>query len=211
MGLTATGKYVMLSEEPRPYFYTPQAQNFGMPATLVVRTKNDPAGIAPSLRQVIHDLDADLPVSSVISLDDHLATSVFALMPLRTGAKIAGTQGLIALALAVLGIYAVVSGGVTSRTREIGMRIALGATQRDVMQLISREGLRLTLIGLFIGLSLSVFAAMGLAHVLYGVHVFDIVAFPAVLGLLCATAAFACWLPARRATKVDPMVALRAE
>ena len=93
----------------------------------------------------------------------------------------------------------------------MGVRVALGATQRDVMKLISREGLRLTLIGLLIGLALSVFTAMGLAHVLYGVHVFDIVAFPAVLGLLFATAALACWLPARRATKVDPMVALRTE
>jgi len=211
VGITGTGKYVMLSEEPRPYFYVPQAQRFGSNVNLVVRSGQDPAGLASSLRQVIHDLDADLPVSAVISFDEHLATSVFALMPLRTGFKIAAAQGLLALCLAIMGLYATVAAGVTSRTREIGVRIALGATQQDVLRLISREGLRLTLMGLGVGLAFSLLASIGLSRVIFGVHAFDPVAFPLVILLLCGTAALACWLPARRATRVDPMVALRAE
>jgi ABC-type antimicrobial peptide transport system permease subunit len=163
------------------------------------------------LRDSIHEVDADLPVSSVVSLDEHMATSVFALMPLRTGAAIATIQGLLALGLAVMGLYAVVSYGVTSRTREIGVRMALGATRNNVLELISREGLRLTVIGVLIGLGLSVFAALGLSRVLYGVHTFDLIAYPAVISVLGLTAALACWFPAQRATKVDPMVALRAE
>jgi ABC-type antimicrobial peptide transport system permease subunit len=110
-----------------------------------------------------------------------------------------------------MGLYAVVSYGVTSRTREIGVRMALGATRNNVLELISREGLRLTVIGVLIGLGLSVFAALGLSRVLYGVHTFDLIAYPAVISVLGLTAALACWFPAQRATKVDPMVALRAE
>jgi predicted permease len=211
VGVTPTGKYVMLAEEPRPYFYVPQAQRFGSPATLVVRTKGDPAGIAADLRKVTGALDPDLPVSSVVSLDEHLATSVFAFMPLRTGARIAAVEGTIALGLAIMGLYAVVSSGVTSRTREIGVRMALGATRNHVLQLISREGIRLTVIGLVAGLLMSMAMAMGLSRVIFGVRAFDAVAYPAVTILLLAIAGIACWLPARRATKVDPMVALRAE
>ncbi len=211
VGVTATGKYVMLSEEPRPYFYVPQAQHTARNVTLVVRAKQDPAGLVPDVRKIIGELDADLPVSAAVSLDDHLATSVFAFMPLRTGAKFAAMQGLTALGLAIMGLYAVVSAGVTSRTREIGVRMALGASRKNVLQLISREGLRLTLIGLGLGLVMSVLAAMGLSRVVFGVHTFDLVAYPVVLLVLCGTAALACWLPARRATQVDPMVALRTE
>jgi ABC-type antimicrobial peptide transport system permease subunit len=132
-------------------------------------------------------------------------------MPLRTGAKLAAIQGTLALALAVLGLYAVVSYGVTSRTREIGLRMALGATRRNVLHLISREGIRLTLIGICIGLSLSVLLAMGLTRVVYGVHAFDPLTYVGVGLILTTIATVACFLPARRATKVDPMVALRAE
>lgn len=211
VGVTSTGKYVMLTEDPRPYFYLPQAQRYNMPATLVVRTKGDPAGLAHSLRAVIRSLDSDLPIYSVTSIEEHLNTSVFALMPLRTGATIAATQGLLALGLAVMGLYAVVTSGVTGRTREIGLRMALGATRADVLRLISRDGLRLTAIGVAIGLALSVLVALGLSRVLYGVHTFDPVVYASVTVVLVAIAAVACWLPARRATEVDPMVALRAE
>ena len=123
----------------------------------------------------------------------------------------AGIQGLLGLLLAILGLYAVVSYGVTRRTREIGVRMALGATHGDVMKLVSNEGVRLTVIGLAIGLVLSIGLSFGLSRVIFGVRTFDPFAFPAVIVALIATAALACWLPARRATKVDPMSALRAE
>jgi len=127
------------------------------------------------------------------------------------GAILAGVQGAIGLLLAILGLYSVVSYGVTNRTREIGVRIALGATTRDVLQFVAAEGMRLTLIGMIIGVVLAVGVAFILSHVVFGVHTFDAVAFPLVVLMLLATAALACWLPARRATKVDPIVALRAE
>ena len=211
VGIVATGKYIMLTEEPKPYYYVPFAQNYGMPATLVVRTAADPHRLAHSLRETVRAVDPDLPVYNLVTLDEHLASSVLALMPLRMGATMAAIQGAIGLLLAILGLYAVVSYGVTSRTREIGVRMALGATSRNVVQLVAREGLRLTLIGLIIGLVLALGLSFGLSRVVFGVHPFDPIAFPAVIFALIATAALACWLPARRATKVDPMTALRAE
>jgi predicted permease len=211
VGLVPTGKYVMLTEDSKPYFYTPMAQNYGMPATLVVRTTNNPQGLTGSLREAIRKLDPDLPIYSLLTMDDHLAQSFFALMPLRTGAMLAGVQGAIGLLLAILGLYSVVSYGVMNRTREIGLRIALGATNRDVLQFIAGEGMRLTLIGVIIGVVLALGVAFGLSHVVFGVHTFDAVAFPLVVLMLFATAALACWLPAQRATRVDPNVALRAE
>ena len=105
----------------------------------------------------------------------------------------------------------VVSYGVASRTREIGLRMALGATQANVLRLISREGLRLTLIGVSIGLLLSVLVALGLSRVLFGVRPFDPSAYLGVITVLLAVSALACWLPARRATRVNPIEALRAE
>jgi len=201
----------MLTEEPKPYYYAPFAQAYGMPATLVVRAISDPHALAHSVREAIRALDADLPIYSIVTLDEHMASSAFALMPLRMGATMAGIQGAIGLLLAILGLYAVVSYGVTSRTREIGVRIALGATSKNVLQLVAREGLRLTMIGVIIGVVLAIGVSFGLSHVVFGVRAVDPVAFPVVIIVLFATAAVACWFPARRATKVDPMTALRAE
>ena len=211
VGVVATGKYVMLTEAPRPYYYTPFAQFYGMPASLVVRTAGSPYGLASSLREAVRQLDSDLPIYSLLTFDEHMASSALALMPLRAGATLAGVQGAIGLLLAILGLYAVVSYGVTSRTREIGVRMALGATGPDVLRLVAREGLRLTLTGLGVGLAFALGLSFILSRVLFGVHTVDTVAFPAVITLLVATAAFACWLPARRATRVDPVIALRAE
>lgn len=211
VGVTTTGKYVMLTEDPRPYFYLPQAQRYQMPATLVVRTRGQAAAVIHSLRQTVHALDPALPIYNITSVDEHLASSVFALMPLRTGAKVAAIQGLIALALAVMGLYAVVAYGVRSRTREIGLRIALGATRADVLRFVSREGVRLTVIGVVLGLAGSLLVALGLSRVLYGVQVFDPVAYPLVILVLGGIAALACWLPVRRAAEVDPNETLRVE
>lgn len=211
VGVVATGRYMMLLEDPKPYYYTPMAQAYGVPATLVVRTKGDPHGVAHDVREVFRNLDRDLPVYSMQTFDELMMSSAFALMPLVSGATLAGIQGMIGLLLAIMGLYAVVSYGVTSRTREIGVRVALGATNSDVLQFVSREGLRLTTIGLGIGLVLALGLSFVLARILPGVHAVDAVAFPVVIGLLLLTSAFACYWPARRATRVDPMIALRAE
>jgi len=211
VGVVPTGKYIMLTEEPKPYYYAPFAQNYGMPATLVVRTTLDPHSLTHSLRTVLHSIDPDLPIYNLVTLDEHLASSALAFMPLRMGATMAGIQGGLGLLLAVLGLYSVVSYGVNRRTREIGLRMALGATRDDIVLLVSREGMRLTLIGIGGGAVLALLLSLGLSHILYGVRAGDPVAFAVVLAVLIATAALACWLPARRASKVEPNVALRAE
>jgi len=211
VGIVATGKYVMLTEAPTPYYYTPRAQAYDMPATLLVRARVDPHAITHSVREAIRALDSDLPVYNIVTLDEHMLSSAFALMPLRAGSVLAGVQGAVALLLAILGLYAVVSYGVTSRTREIGLRMALGATHHHMLRFVSREGLRLTVVGLIIGVGFAAALSFALSHVLFGARAIDPIAFPAVIILLLVTAALACWFPARRAIKVDPMTALRAE
>lgn len=211
VGVVPTGKYLMLGEEPRPYFYCPYAQSYGMPATLIIRTSADPRSLVHQLPDTLRAIDPDLPVYHLSTFEEHLTTSAFGYMPLRMGATLAGIQGSLALVLAILGLYSVVSYSVNRRIREIGVRMALGATGEQVMLLISRDGLRLTLTGLAIGLVLSLLLSLGLSRILYGVSPADPLSFIAVTAVLTATAALACALPARRAARVDPMVALRSE
>lgn len=211
VGVVPTGKYMMLTEEPKPYYYTPLSQFYGMPGTLLVRGTGDSATLAASVRTVLRSLDPNLPIYSVSTMHEHMLSSAFALMPLRAGAWLAAIQGCIGLLLAIMGLYSVVAYDVTRRTREIGVRMALGATEDQVVRFISRDGLRLTLIGIGAGLLMSMLLALGLSRILWGIKAADPVAFPLVVGLLVATAAIACWIPARRATRVNPVEALRAE
>jgi predicted permease len=211
VGVVRDGKYVMLGEEPRPYFYLPLAQRYQSPVTLLVRTGGDPVALMPALERLLRELDRDLPLYNVRTLDAHVRDSVFGLMPLRMGASMAAVQGVIGLLLAIMGLYAVVSYAVARRTHEIGVRVALGAGQGDVVRLVVREGLRLTITGVVIGLAVSVGLGALLSRVLYGVKPVDAGVFAGVTALLLSVSALACYLPARRATRVDPMVALRAE
>ena len=211
VGIVANGKYVMLGEEPRPYHYLPLAQTHQSGGTLMVRSASQPLALVAPLTRILHELDPDLPIFNVKTMDAHVRDSVFGLMPLRMGAAMAGGQGLIGLFLAVLGLYAVVSYAVTRRTREIGVRMALGADRKDVLRLVVRDGLRLTVIGILLGLVGSFGLGLILSRVLYGLHAMDAGVFAGVTVLLLAVAALACYLPARRATRVDPLIALRAE
>jgi predicted permease len=211
VGVARDGKYVMLGEEPRAYFYLPVSQQYLSPVTLIVRSASDPAALVSPLQRILRDMDRDLPVFNVRTMEAHLRDSVFGLMPLRMGAAMAGGQGLIGLLLAMMGLYAVVSSAVTRRTREIGVRMALGADRRDVVRLVVREGMRLTLIGIVLGLMVSLGLGMVLSRVLYGVRPVDVSVFAGVTTLLLGVSALACYLPARRATSVDPLIALRAQ
>jgi len=211
VGMTETAKYQMISESPRPYLYLPLQQDYSAPLALMVRSRADPSVLANELRAAVQSLDPHLPVYSVRTMDHLLDNSFFARLPMRLGATLAAFQGVIGLLLAVLGLYSVVAYAVSRRTREIGIRMALGATTRDVVRLVVREGLRLTALGIFLGLILAGVLSVALSKVLYGLGALDPVSFVGGTVLLLATAAFACYLPARRATKVNPTEALRAE
>ena len=211
VGVARDGKYVMLAEEPRAYFYLPLAQHYRAPMTLLVRSASDPTGLVGPLRELLRELDPDLPVYNVKTMEAHIRESVFGLMPLRMAVAMAAAQGLLGLLLAVMGLYAVVSYAASQRTHEIGVRMALGARSLDVLRLVVRDGLRLTLTGVVVGLLLAFGVGFGLSRVLYGLEPAPAAVFLGVTALLVAVATLACYLPARRATRIDPMVALRYE
>jgi len=211
VGVVPTGKYLMISEAPRPFAYLPLDQNYGAPLTIVVRSSGSPAAMLGPVRAAVETLDPNLPIYGALTLDEHMRSSVFALMPLRMGATLAGIQGAIGLFLALMGLYAVVSFGITQRTKEIGIRMALGADHGNVIRLVVREGMRLTLIGLGIGLVFAAGAGLALSRVLYGVSPADPPVFLAITALLLATTLAACYLPARRMLRFDPCESLMAE
>lgn len=211
VGIVATTKSMMLSEAPRPFYYTPLGQNFEGGANLLVRAKGDPAALANSLRTTLSELDPHLPIYNVRTMEDMMANSIFAFLPLRMGALLAAVQGVIGLGLAVLGLYAVVSFGVTQRTRELGIRMALGASGGTLVREVVRSGMKLALIGAATGLVFSLLLGFALSKVLFGMQPVDLLTLVGGTVLLLSVATFACWLPARRATRIDPAIVLRAE
>jgi predicted permease len=208
IGVAKDGKYWSLGEDPQPFFYVPMVREYRSNAALVVRTTGDPRGLIHAIRRAVQQLDANLPVYDAKTMSEHMRLSLF---PLRTGAWFAGSFALLALALAGLGIYGVMAYAVSQRTREIGIRMALGAQASNVLKLIVRQGMTLALIGLIIGLAGAIALTRLMSSVLYGVSANDLVTFAAVTLLLALVVLIACYVPARRATKVDPMVALRYE
>lgn len=211
VGVAANGKYVMLGEPPKPFFYMALAQFYWTPFTLVVRTGGDPLPQIAAIRNVLKVQDPDLPIYNVRTMEEHLRGSIFGLMPMRMGASLAGIQGLIGLLLALMGLYAVVAYSVGQRTQEIGIRMALGAQPRAVLRLVVREGMRLTCIGIGLGLVGAAVVNYLLSKALYGIKPLDGIVFLAVTLLLLAVAGLACYWPARRAVQIDPMNALRCE
>jgi putative ABC transport system permease protein len=175
---------------------------------LVVRTQTEPASLVPAIRAAAWKLDPQLPLYNVTTMHSAVQESVsvrrFALLVLALFASVA-------LLLAVSGIYGVIGHAVVQRTREIGIRIALGAGRRDVLRMILIEGGKLAAIGVVLGLILSYVMTQFLRALLYGVTPTDPLTFALVAVLLLSTALIACWIPARRASRVDPMIALRAE
>jgi ABC-type antimicrobial peptide transport system permease subunit len=161
-----------------------------------------------ALRNEVRGLDPALPLFDVKTMTEHLH---FALFPARVAATVLGTFGLVALTLAAIGIYGVTSYSVSQRTREIGIRMALGAQTKDVLKLIVKNGMTLTAIGVAIGLAGAAIATRLITSLLFGVTPTYIGTFVIVSGLLAGVALFACYLPARRAARVDPLVALRYE
>ncbi len=208
VGVARTAKYRNLREQPLPFIYIPLAQEHQSGMTLMVRTAGDPASLLAPLRNEMRALNKDVPVFSVQTMTERIGGQLAADRMVAVLLSIFGTA---ALLLAAIGIYGVMGYSVAQRTREIGIRIALGAEQRDILKLIVGQGLTLILIGAGLGLVLALVLTRVLKTLLFGISAADPLTFSVIVLLLIAVALPACYLPARRATKVDPLVALRHE
>jgi ABC-type antimicrobial peptide transport system permease subunit len=172
----------------------------------MVRTKIEPLTVWPAVRKAALALNAQVTVSPPITLEDEIKGSI---ATARMASTLTSLFGVTALLLAAIGLYGVMSYAVSRRTREIGIRMALGAQQRSVLHLVMRQGLWLTGIGIALGLFAAMFLTRLLQSLLYGIGVTDSLTFAGVALLLALVALLASWIPARRATQVDPMIALR--
>jgi len=208
VGVVPTGKYQRLGEPPTPFYYLAQAQHWNEAMSVVIRTTGDPLAVAPALRSAAAAFDETLPVSDIRTMTRHLG---IALMPARLAGAALGVFGLLGLVLASIGMYGVMAYTVSQRRREIGIRMAIGAAGRDVVGMIMRQGLTLVLIGAAIGIAGALGASRLLRGILYSPSVIDPLTFAGVPLLLTAVAALASWMPARRASAVDPLEALRQE
>jgi len=198
-----------LDADPRVQLYLPYAQREGFAnLSIAVRTTGDPIRYVSAIRNAIHSVDKDEPMARVQTLDDLVSDSMG---QRRLSMVLLGTFSGIALLLASVGIYGVMSYSVAQRTREMGIRMALGAKQRDVLRLVLRQGMTLVLIGVGIGVLAALALTRVIANQLYAVRPTDPTTFTAVAVLLAGIALVATLLPAWRATRVDPVVALRDE
>jgi len=188
--------------------YVSAAQIPPLTATYSIVTAGDPDALAPAARKALAQIDPALPLDTVRSLANYLQEG---LTGMTYVAAMLGVDGLIALFLAAIGIFAVMANQVGERTREIGVRLAMGAQRADVLRMILRRAAGLTGAGVAIGLVLAFALAHGVANLLYGVRPDDPVIFAGITAAIVATALVASWLPARRASRIDPMVALRDE
>ncbi|HMX29284.1 MAG TPA: ABC transporter permease, partial [Blastocatellia bacterium] len=208
VGVVGDVKTLGLESEVLPEFYLHSQQQPAAFISVAMKTAGDPAASANAVRQALAELDRDQPLYNLKTLEQHLSDAV---ARRRFPMVMLGTFALVALLLSAAGLFAVMSQMVSQRTHEIGIRVALGAGSRDVLRLIVGQGMKLVAAGVALGL----FGAFGLARLiaglLYGVKAADPLSVLAASGLLIGVAFVACWIPAWRATKVDPMVALRCE
>lgn len=208
VGVVRNIDYLRLNEPPQPFVYLSLDQNYYASAVVHVRVTGDPMRFAATLDKTVHELAPDVPLVDTASLRSRveLASTLT-----RIGGTFAGAFGLVALILAAIGIYAVVAYTTRQRTREIGIRMAVGAQQGDIRKLVLGQGLRLTVIGLTLGLALSLLLTRFVKALLFGVESTDAVTFLTVSLMLCLVALAACYIPARRAMKIEPVIALRHE
>jgi putative ABC transport system permease protein len=216
IGVVGDVKRFALEYEPIPEFYLPLMQKgresdfyqWSVGALMVMRVAGRPKDMAEAVRQTVWSLDREFPIPRIATMEDRVA-DVFA--PRRFNMLLFGVFAFVALLLAVIGIYGVIAYSVAQRTHEIGIRIALGATRRDVLWLVVRQGLLLALIGVAIGTGAALALTRILKNLLFGVSATDPVTFFGIALLLIGVASIASYIPARRATKVDPLIALRHE
>ena len=192
----------------QPELYLPIEQDVYAELTIAIRSQGDPLALSASLRDLVRTIDPQLPVVGITTmeqmLDEHVASRRLLMILLAVFAGVA-------LLLALTGVYGVMGHAVSQRTNEIGVRMALGAQRHEIMGMVLRDGARLTLSGLLLGLALALVATRFIAASLYGITATDRATYAAVLGLMLAVALLACYLPARRAARVDPLSAIRAQ
>jgi hypothetical protein len=208
VGVARNSKYVLVFEPPRPFVYLPLEKTMKL-RTLHVRAKGDPSLLAPRLEHEIADLSRDLPIAELQTMR-HSLTGIFGYFIFELGAVQAAGMGILGLALALVGVYGVVSFGASLRTREVGIRMALGAQPSDVLRLILGQGVSVVAVGLIVGLAVA--WALGRALTTFiPLARADWFVFLGVALVLGALAIWACYVPARRATRVPAMTALRHE
>jgi predicted permease len=210
VGVARDGKYRVLAEDPQPYFYVPLTQDFAAQRTLQIRSAMPPDSLAPVVQHEIQALDANDPIEEIQTMKESLGGTLGYFI-YRLGASLAAAMGLLGLLLAVVGVYGVVSYAATQRTQELGIRMALGASPRQILFLLLRQGAQLVAAGLLFGLAGAWLLTRVMSHMLVGVSPSDPVTYVSVAALLSSITLLACWIPARRARRVDPMVALRYE
>jgi len=210
VGVTGDGKYATVSEDPQPFFYLPLAQSFASKRALQIRTLVPPESLAGAVREQIGELAPGLSVMDIETMNQSL-NGALGFLVFRLAAIFAAVLGMIGLILGVVGVYGVVSFAASQRTREIGIRLALGANSRDILRLVWKQGVRLVIIGLVVGAIVAWSLTRIMAHRIAGISPTDPVTYITVTILMSAVGLLACWIPARRAMRVDPMVALRYE
>ena len=206
VGIAKNGKYQSIGELPALCIYYPFSQVYASNAALVVRTSGDPRSAIASVRSEVAKLDSNLPVYEAKTLKEHMRLPLF---PLHAGAVAVGSFGLLAMILAAIGIYGVMAYSVAQRTQEIGIRMALGARAIDVWKMVLRQGFIITGIGMACGLLCAIALSKVVASLLYGISATDSLTFLCSFLLLAGVALVACFLPGRRATKVDPVIAMK--
>jgi ABC-type antimicrobial peptide transport system permease subunit len=204
-GVVGDAKYNKLRRQVEPTIYIPSS---GGSVSFAVRTASEPSTFVPQIRAIVSQMDNNVPVFEIRTESQQIDRQVFVE---RLVARLSGFFGALALLLACIGLYGLVSYEVARRTREIGIRSALGAARRDVLRLVLAEGMRLALVGAAVGLALALVVTRLAKELLFGVNAADPLTFVLVTLLLFGVTLLACFVPARRATRVDPVVALRYE
>ena len=210
VGVTANGKYKTVAEDAAPFFYVPLAQNFASKLALQIRTTGPPESLAAPVKEQLAQLAPGMAIVDIATMDQLLA-GAFGFFAFRLAATLAAALGIMGLILAVVGVYGVVSFAASQRTREMGIRMALGANSRDILKLVWLQGVRLIIAGVVIGIVAAWALTRAMTHLLAEISASDPITYITVAIILTAVALLACYIPARRAMRVDPMVALRYE
>jgi len=210
VGVARDGQYFFLSPDSQPYFYVPLSQNFSSRLSLQIRSSLPPESLTLAVQEQVRALAPDLPIIDISTMQQTVR-GLGGLFIFRLAASLSAALGFLGLALAVIGVYGIVSFGIIQRTREMGIRMALGASRSDILKLALGSGLALISYGVILGIISAWVVTRVIGKLLIGVSGTDPAAYATAAVMISAVALFACWIPAHRATQVDPLVALRYE